>query len=429
MKKLDLKPVIDKFRMLNMKKAFYSNKFIMVFSLIASFSIWVALSASSTWDHPVTISDIPVTISLSESAFQDGLRIFSGQDTKASVSITGNRLIVGQVTKDNIQVTATQAANTITSPGKYPLELTAKKNGILTDYEFASSVQPTFITVMVDRMRESEFNIEPEIDFTANPQYFVGTPVLSSSKVTLSGPESEISKIKKVVIKGRFDSELQNTATLKAPILMYDMYNEPISSETITSTVSEVEATIPVLMKKKVSVHYNFSNKPEGLYLPHGTVKVSPSALEIAGSRDEIEKINELQLPEIDFNKINIQNNKFDLPINIPQGCKSLNNIYSAEVYINTSQFKEKSLWITQFSFLNLVDGKSASVYTGGINVKIVGPAWRINSIKPSDIEALIDLHGKEDVSGSMEVPVKIVINGINDVWVFGEYLVNINIS
>lgn len=413
---------------ISINKIFYDNKLVFLFSVFVSFAIWIGVNAGGADSTPVTISDIPVSISLSESAVQDGLRIFSGQDIKAQIDISGNKVIVGQVTKDDILITVPQAASTITSPGTYTLELTAKKTGLISNYEFASGVQPTFVTIMVDRYREAEFNIEPEFEFSANPNYFLGATVLSSLKAVLSGPESEISKIKKICVKGHIDQELQGTFTTKSPIIMYDAYGEQIISETISSTVKEVEVTIPVLMRRNISIKPNFKNTPSGLNLS-SIVKTVPASLEIAGPEEQIGDMTAIELAPIDFSELNVQKNRMSIQIDLPNGCRSLNNIYSVEVFINTSGFKERTFCVDQISFLNVPEGKTTKVYTDKIDVKLVGPSNSIRYMSAENITAQIDLGGKEDLSGSMEIPVLITVKNYNDVWAYGKYLVNIEIS
>lgn len=312
-----------KMKSINWGKLFYNNKFVAVFSVLSSLIIWIVVSSSSTESNPVTISDIPINVPLSESAVQDGLKIFSGHDLKARVEIAGNRLVVGQVTKDNIQISASQSAATIMSPGNYTLELSAKKVGLLKDYEIVSDVKPSVITVMVDRYRESEFTIEPEINFNPKQGYFVGNTVLSSQKVILSGPETEISKIKKVKILSNVPGEISSPITLRLPIVMYDAYDKQILSETISASVDEVEASIPVLMKKEIEILPDFSNLPVGIDIKKeykDFAKVNPLKLEIAGPEEIVSVLKNVKLDAIDFNKVNFQNFKFVLPINLPQG-------------------------------------------------------------------------------------------------------------
>lgn len=421
----------NRIKRIRIGKLFYNNKFVVVFSVLASFATWIGVSSNDKDIVPVVVSDIPVNIELSENAKQDGLRIFSGQNITARVEITGNRIVVGQVTKDDIQVTAPQAASTIMSPGNYTLELSAKKVGVLQDYNIVSDVKPSVITVMADRYREAEFNVEPEIDFTPASEHFVGSTVLSSPKITLSGPETEISKIKKVAVKSSIQGEVSSTVSLKLPIVMYDAYGQPIASETIMSSEDIIEATIPVLMQKEVAIEPSFVNAPGEINFEKNykdMVKVNPSKLTIAGPDYILSSLENITLDPIDFNNLNLNNCKFTLPINLPQNCKSLSSVYQADVAINMSSFREKNLSIRNFEFLNLPHGKSAEVYNGDLNVTVIGPSNKIGSVKASDIEAKIDCSGL-DSGGSAEIPVLIKVMNHNDVWIYGKYYVNINIK
>lgn len=429
---IDFGTIKDKIKNIKINRLFYNNKFVAVFSIVTSFVIWIAMASNSSESIPMIISDIPVDIVLSESAVKDGLRIFSGQDITARVEVTGNRLTVGQLTKNDIQVTAPQAASTIMSPGNYTLELAAKKVGLIKDYNIVSDVKPSVITVMVDRYRETEFTIEPEIEFTAKPGCFVGNTVLSTNSVVLSGPETEISKIKKVVVKKNISGEVSDPITLKLPIIMYDAYGQAITSKTITSTHNEIDLNIPVLTKKEVNIVPSFTNVPSGINMLgdyKNIIKASPSKLEIAGPQSEISGLNTLNLEPIDFTSLDIKNNKIILPINLPQNCRSLNNIYSADISVDMSVFKEKIVNINRFSFLNAPSNKKVNVYNNNLNVKIIGPQKSLNNLKSSDIVAQIDLQNKNENINSMEVPIKLKIENYNDLWTNEDYFVNINLT
>ena len=117
------------------------------------------------------------------------------------------------------------------------------------------------------------------------------------------------------------------------------------------------------------------------------------------------------------------------MPINLPQGCKSLNNEYSSNVSLNLSQFKEKNFSINQFLFKNVPDGKEASVYNGEIKVTILGPSNKLSSLKASDINAEIVFSEDREISNSMEMPVEITIKNHNSLWVYGTYYVNVNLE
>ena len=80
---------------INFSKLFYDNKFAITFSLIVSFIIWLFVSSSNFEEQEKLISDIPITIPLSDEAKEMGLKVFSGGDEKAEVKVSGNRVSLG----------------------------------------------------------------------------------------------------------------------------------------------------------------------------------------------------------------------------------------------------------------------------------------------------------------------------------------------
>ena len=118
----------------NINTLFFNNKFLIVFSVLIAFISWVVIKLGSSESQERIISNIPVNISLSDNAKNDGLKIFAGGDRTASVTIKGNRVISSMLTKENIRIVAKQASSTIISPGSYMLELTAEKVGNISDF-------------------------------------------------------------------------------------------------------------------------------------------------------------------------------------------------------------------------------------------------------------------------------------------------------
>ncbi|BED92515.1 MAG: hypothetical protein RsTaC01_0262 [Candidatus Paraimprobicoccus trichonymphae] len=412
---------------LDFRKLFYNKKFIVVFSVILSFIIWIVVSINDTESHPITIYDIPVNISLSNFAVENGLRIFSGQDVKTQVDVTGNRLIVGKITKNDILVAASQIINDIIKPGSYTLELTAKKSSLLTDYKFASEVKPNFIIIMVDRYIEAEFEIEKEINFKTNSEYFTGNQILSQEKVILSGPETEMSRVKKVLIKENINKELKNYYKFKTPILLLDSYNEVISTKNINCSVSEIEVTIPVFVKKTVKINPNFENVPENLNIKNIT-KINPEHVEIIGPEEIVKDLNQINLDYIDLEKVNLNKTNFELRMNLPENCKVLNNNYTVKLSFLLNNFKEKTLWITDFEFLNVPENKSVKLYNEGLFVKFIGPESKITQLKSQDVYGEADLEENSDLS-QLEIPISVKFRSLSDIWIYGNYFVNISVK
>ena len=84
---------------------------------------------------------------------------------------------------------------------------------------------------------------------------------------------------------------------------------------------------------------------------------------------------------------------------------------------------------VNKFDFINLPSGKSASPTTLNLNVKVEGPLSELKNINSQNVSVQIDLSGKEDFSGTAELPAKIVIDSSGKCWFFGNYSVNVKIT
>ena len=414
---------------LKFRDIFNNDKLILLFSVIISFIFWIILAFGDSETKPVTISDINIDIELSSTAQEDGLKVFGGKDINGEVSVTGSRIIVGQLTKSDIKITAPMASS-ITAPGNYTLELVPQKSGILTDYEFSSGVTPGFVTVMVDRYREAEFTVENGIKYQSDPAYFAGTTTFSSPKVKISGPESEISKVKKIVAEDEVQDVLKASRTIyKVPLVMYDSYDEVISSDLIVmSTVSE-DVTIPILLRKTLPISAQFTNQPEDMSYFDSRITVEPKEIEIAGPEEMFGEYNSVLLEPIDFSKVDLSNNVFDQTVVIPSGCKNLSNTYQARVTIDMSGMRTKTFNVSNFSILNKGENKDAKVSTSSVSVTVIGPYSQINTMSSSDIVGEIDLKGKESFTGLTEMPVTFKVKNYGHCWSYGSYNVNIEVT
>lgn len=124
-----------------------STNFLFIVSIVISLVIWIYMSISTGNDTSLTISDIPVQVELSEDAVNNGLQVFSGSDYKASLTVTGNRAVVGSLQASDITVKA--AANYVDSAGNYTLYLNASKNDPYSDFQISSAIKPSTIDVLL----------------------------------------------------------------------------------------------------------------------------------------------------------------------------------------------------------------------------------------------------------------------------------------
>lgn len=412
----------------SLNKLMQNNKFIFVLAILISFSIWLYSGLGATNDTNVTLSNIPIQIELTDEARDNGLQIFSGSEQTASVTVTGNRAVLGAVNESDVTVTA--AANTINSPNTYDLAVSASKTNPSANFQITSAVVPSSIRVVVDYFRESTYQIQDNhiVYKVANGYY--GVTSLSSKAVVISGPQTEISKIDKVYAVAEINGTLTESVETDAELVLYDKNNNKLSTELFTMDVKTVKATVTVLPEKTVEVKPTFVNIPDGLEITDDMISIEPSTILLAGPAEVLNETTSVNLEAIDFSTMKAEKKTFpSLGIDIPTDCKNLSNSTSAKVTLDLSGLSSKSFTVEKFSVDGLSKEYKAEVTQKSISVTIVGPKNEIDSLTSSDITAAIDTSNSKGITGSVQMPVTFKINGAKSCWAYGDYKANLTIS
>ena len=133
-------------------RAFENNTLLLIFSLLCAAVIWFIMMATSGESRAVVVRNVPISIQMSETAQEAGIRIFDRSYLTADVSITGSSLITNKVTADDLEVTAVFDPSVTMLTGnsmqQASLQLRAvKKGNTISEYEVESvSPYPTTST-------------------------------------------------------------------------------------------------------------------------------------------------------------------------------------------------------------------------------------------------------------------------------------------
>ncbi len=409
-------------------KIFRNKNFLMVLSVVLSFALWITLSSTSDIDTTSIISDIPVTLELPAEAQKDNLQVFDGEGLTASVSVTGNKVTVGSLSKSDIVVTA-QQTNTITAPGTYKLPLVARKAGVKTGYDIVSQVSPSFITVTVDRFKSVDMEIIDNMTYHVDENYY-GTTILSNASVNISGAEAEVDRIARVEINGKIDGILTSSQTVEKPLVLLDSDGNEIKDSTVSLNVNSIQATISVLPKKEIPLKLTYINKPAGLKIEDSWLSVTPSKILVAGSEETMKNLQTIDLEPIDFSTLQNKVNNMTLDINLPTDCRNLSNETAVNISLDLSSLVKKSFVVTKFESQGLSSSYSLDTTTKSLTVTIIGTEDQMSEITADDLTAVIDFTGKTDVVlGSTDMNVTIKTGNFKKCYAYGSYKANVIVS
>ncbi|MBR3779963.1 MAG: hypothetical protein IKK63_02020 [Clostridia bacterium] len=404
-----------------------------MFALIA----WLIV-ATEFAETQNTISNVPVQINYSNvNNNLGGLQPFLDKEYTVDVTISGKRYIVeSDEIKDDILVIADTSL--VNSVGEFPLTLSVTSKSVRPEYEFVSISPQITDKITFDYFKEEEFKIEPEITFSRDSVrdgYHLGDIIVSDlSSVKVSGPESSVKKVSKVVARAEHDGDLRKSTSVEASLLAVDKNNVVVQGVSFNRNSTKVNVKIPVYSIQTLPVVCSFSNIPSE-YIGNIPFEytISPSFATFGVFDEDTEKESVELATKIDFTKLNVGENKFTFSVNANEfsGAVLLDeDITEFVVTVKVNDVISKNFIASSENIRleNLPNGVSAEFSDFQFSeLTVIGPEDNVSQMQNENIILIADFGAYDEIeTETLIVPVR-VSDGY--CWSFGEYYAVFNIA
>lgn len=408
-----------------MKKNMINKFTLKVLSLIIAILIWLLVR---NVDDPIvvrTFYEIPVSIE-NASYLAENLEIpllVDGKDT-VKVRVKGARSVVSKLKKEDIKAVAdmTQIISKDTTPIMVPVEVTG--TGI-SDSDI--TVRPRNIQVDIEKQKSVEKTIAVSTgDTQPDKDYEIGNLKANPEKVTISGPETIINKIDKVValidVTGRKESNIE----IKSQLKIYDKNLDELSPKQLEYlNIKEIsDNTIRIQaqfwkVKQKVKIKAEYSGEPKRGY-EVDSINLVPDTISVAGTDEALKKLeqegNTLEIPGkyIDVtDKTGDFEQNIDLSELLPEDLKlvrDLNSSVIATVKILPYNSRDYEVSVTQIEADNKAEDLDLVFQDEQITIRAKAKEQDLDSLSAANIQVQIDLSGYGE--GEYEVPVTVTLPG-----------------
>lgn len=408
-----------------MKKNMINKFTLKVLSLIIAILIWLLVR---NVDDPIvvrTFYEIPVSIE-NASYLAENLEIpllVAGKDT-VKVRVKGARSVVSKLKKEDIKAVAdmTQIISKDTTPIMVPVEVTG--TGI-SDSDI--TVRPRNIQVDIEKQKSVEKTIAVSTgDTQPDKDYEIGNLKANPEKVTISGPETIINKIDKVValidVTGRKESNIE----IKSQLKIYDKNLDELSPKQLEYlNIKEIsDNTIRIQaqfwkVKQSVKIKAEYSGEPKRGY-EVDSINLVPDTISVAGTDEALKKLeqegNTLEIPGkyIDVtDKTGDFEQNIDLSELLPEDLKlvrDLNSSVIATVKILPYNSRDYEVSVTQIEADNKAEDLDLIFQDEQITIRAKAKEQDLDSLSAANIQVQIDLSGYGE--GEYEVPVTVTLPG-----------------
>ena len=409
----------------NEKSGVSRNKVLQVIaSILVAVAIWVYVDVEKAPERTKTIRDIPVEFSGESTTLADkNLMLLSGYDTTVDLTIKGTKRELVKINKDNVRLVT--STSSIDSVGVHTLRWdVVYPDGVQSSALSVDWASKYKVTVTVGELYTKEVPVNCVVTGTVADGYFTGETVLDPTTLVLRGQRDDLLNV--AYAKLTVDiSDATRSVIQTESVQLYDNDDNPVDNSNIRTNASLIQAKVPVLTTKEVSLAVELSGVPGSAGQSIKTT-ITPSSVRLIGEADVLENIDEIVLATLYIEDLDIwQQNSY--VVTAPDGTWLANSNEVATVEITMEGIEEKTVTVDTFSYTNVPSGLYAEVQDT-LDVRLWGLSEELAELKADAITATVDLSSVTE-TGSCRVPVTVTVSGYRDVAVKGSYEVTVYVT
>lgn len=363
-------------------------------------------------DDPIDTKQftIDVTVTNPEVITNAGKSYQILDDTKTViVTVKARRKVLDEIKSSYIMATADLREMQDSS---VPIRI--KVIGFEGDYETVTAY-PQNIQVSVENTQKKTFPITAVTSGSPRDGYVVGSMTPSPQTVDISGPESAVSKISKVIAKVDV-SELSTDTTIETELIYYDAADNRIDKSLLSSNCDKngVTVNVDIWHTKKVNLQFDTTGiKPAKGYV-FTDIEVEPQTIRVAGTTEDLNVLSVLQIKAEELQKKEVSSNEeviIDITKHLPEGiimADSDENSVVVRILVEKAGTKSILLPVGSIQIENL--SNKFNLEKGPeqeVELQFSGPKEALENLTSENITALVNLdsYTKE---GTYDVAVEI---------------------
>ena len=397
-------------------------------SVLLAVLFWLYVRAELDPAQTSWFYHVPVEITGSSVLTRQGLTVANLSQSTVDLRIEGPVSVLDSLSRSRKDLSVTLDVSKCTE-GENKLVYTPNwPVNINTESITTIDRDPETITVTVEKLYTSSFNVEFQLKGTVADGYQAGTAAINPETVVVSGPAEQVSRVKKVVAVLETENLDQRFAG-DLPLVLLDENGEQITDAEVTLDSPTAYLVLPVVDVKDIPQTANF--------LPGGgattddiTYEINPKSLMVSGAESDMESLSEISLGSVDLSKV-VGTNTFTFPIDLDASLENVTGSTSATVTVTVNGLDTRSFDVDNIQMVNVPDGYQVTLATQVRTVKVRGKQEDLDNIDASQLSIVADL-SDVDFAGLYSVPaskVKVYLNADSSVGVIGDYTVVVNVS
>lgn len=393
------------------KEKIFNNLPLKILAIIIAIVIWVVIINVGDPSTRKTISGISVDLLNEEELEQNEYTYNVISGNSISIVVKGPQSIVNELKASDFYASADLST---VSPLSEAADITVKclKEDAVDDIDI--TVKTSVVQLSIDNKTYQDYPVEVSYTGTPAEDYIVGDSSTSPATIRITGAESVVEKIARVVIEYDVSGMNADISEVVSPIL-YDADGNMISTDNLVLSRSNMNLTIQILPTKWVDVNYAVTGTVKDGYQLIGCTS-NLTSIQIAATKDDLAEISSINIPagiidvsgltdnkEYSVQLVNYLTENYIIASDLSEliVTADVEPIITKKIKFNTSQITidnlDKNLKLS--SITEMIGDTSVEISVSGVESEL-------EDVDLKKLDPTIDLTGK--VAGTYRVPIKL---------------------
>lgn len=409
---------------------FSSNLGLKIIALVFSAILWLAVGFI---DDPVkseAFSNITFTLKNEEIITNDGKKFKIMDDIDSvRVVVRAPRSILNNINRRDITAVVDLRQR---DPNTGVVPIKAVVSGYEESLKITTETNPNNILIKVENEASKSFPISVMTENNPRDGYELGEMKVNPERVEISGSESTIEDIQKVVAKIDVIG-ISEDCEIKASLHIFDGNGNEMDQNGLQMNLGDkgVSVNVQILPSKKVKLEFEVSGNPAEGYYYTGLSSV-PETIKVYGTKEALKGLDSIKIPAkvIDISGVDSKREyTIDISPYLPEGValtdETANNVI-VTVMVEKDGTRTFLLQVGSIRINNLAENLSATMeVSGDLEVYFTGKEELLEKLDIKNA-ASIDLRDYTE-PGTYEVPVYIAVD--SDVVLMNNPVVTVTLA
>lgn len=385
-----------------MKNRIFQNWKLKLISLGCALLLWMTIYTINDPQETKTMHNVPVTFVNTEAITGQGktYEVLEKTDVMKSVKLSASRTVLNDVKDSDIHVVADFSK--FRNDGTVEVKIYSDRHN--DDITFKASRED--VLLKIEDYVERSFPIEVQYTGELKPGYIIGGCSLTPNRIMISGGESYVSNVARVVADVNL-SDASGDLFTYANILLYDKEGNVLSTDRLELGMEKANANVVVLATKTIPITYIPTGTTAEGFVVVNEVITDLTEVTIAGKQSILSGVTEIVVTggglsfETDTENVTISVDIDDyLPEGVSRADKTGNGVANVTVQVSPVIEKEYTIKMSQIALENIPEGYEVKyVYDKAeIILTLQGAEYVLDKLAETDII------GKADITAWMEI-------------------------